>query len=70
MNSKFNEFEGFIDYLASKEVILDVICIQESFFIDNNTQFSLNGYDLYFRNRSKNKRGGAAIFVKKDFQCK
>ena len=70
LNAKFTQFEDFIDFLVSKKVFIDIVCLQESYYIDKPELYALEGYNLHFRNRSRCKRGGVAIFVRKELHCK
>jgi len=66
LTSKFNELKDFVLTLASKNVPVEVISLQEIWAIPDITLFNLPDYqELVFKTRSNCKGGGIGFFIKK-----
>ena len=66
--SKFERFKDLIAQLEDQDIVLDAILLCETFLHDSNVDlYKLSGYNLIFRNRSRIKGGGVAIYLRDNF---
>ena len=68
LNSKFAQFQAFVNYLEQKDCHLDIICLQESWLKDDDDPviFQINGYKIVSKNLNPNcsSHGGLLIYMK------
>ena len=67
--SKFIHLRNFVDTLYTSKLKIDIICIQECYLFDPK-YFQINGYDLFLTLRTSGNRGGVAIYINDNFNCK
>jgi exonuclease III len=70
--SKFNEFEDMISLLAESDVNPDIICLQETWQVYDQSMYVLQGYHPpLFKLRNNNTQGGGVgIYVKSNLFVK
>ena len=66
LQSKFNSFSDWLTILESKNLIIDVIALQECWEIKDPSSTALHSYhDFIFNTRTKARGGGVGFYVKK-----
>ena len=70
INYKFNELEAFIEELSSNNFKFNVICLQETWTLENDdlSQFSLHGYDCIAQGKTCSKSGGLIVYVDNNYR--
>ena len=65
INSKFSELELFVEYLDSKTIKFNVICMQETWKAegDDFSQSMLQGYNCITQGKSSSSKGGLVIYI-------
>jgi exonuclease III len=62
-----NGFSLFKTFLLIIKHNLDIICVQEMWLPQSNIEPKIPGYNLIEQRRTKGKRGGIGIFIRKQF---
>jgi exonuclease III len=64
LNSKFQSFSDLIHFWREKNVVFDVVCLQETNNIQIPSLFDLPNYHpIIYKNRTNTSGGGVAIYV-------
>ena len=74
INAKFSELEAFVNDLSSLNFVFSIICLQESWFSENDdlSLIQLTGYNCISQGKSCSSKGGLLIYIDKrfDFEIK
>lgn len=69
--SLYSNFSKIKDYLQQLQQKFSIIAISETWLSDEkNLQDGLEGYEMFWQNRSNKRGGGVALFVMTAFKCK
>ncbi len=65
LTSKIDELKHFLSLAADRSKTIKIICLQESWQINDSNAFSLqiNGYDFFYTSRLDGRGGGVAIYI-------
>ena len=67
----YSNFSKIKDYLQQIQQKLSIIAISETWLGDEkDLQHGLEGYEMFWQNKSNNSRRGVALFVMIAFKCK
>jgi len=70
LQSKFIDFQEFVDEFLRQGCYLDIICLGEIWNIKNDDYVKLKGYDFIYKCRSQSNGGGVGIYIKKGIAFK
>ena len=70
LNSKFDLFKIYVEYLKQNSCVFNVICLQESWLSKTSdlSLYQLDDYNLISEGKVCSAHGGLAIYVMKDFK--
>jgi hypothetical protein len=68
IHAKIEEIRLFLHTLASKNVLIDVLCIQETWLSksDDSSQIELENYSCFLKGKTISAHGGLAIYIRKE----
>lgn len=64
--SKFSSLHSFLDNLSCKNIFPNIFAIQEVWKIEKEF-YNINGYDLFCNLRKSGQGGGAALYIKQEY---
>ncbi len=70
LQSKFIDFQEFVDEFLRQGCYLDIICLGEIWNIKNDEYIKLKGYDFIYKCRSQTNGGGVGFYIKKGIAFK
>ena len=72
LNAKFNELKIYIELFKVNNIVLNAICLQETWLSeqDDNSLLQLDDYNLIVKGKSCSAHGGVAIYLHKCFDYK
>ena len=72
INAKFSQIELMVNFLKSKELFIDVICLQECWLDKtcDTSLFELDDYNMISQSKKCCGHGGLITFVKKQYSYK
>ena len=69
--AKFSKFLDMMDFFVRNDILLDVIALQETWAIKDESVFDIRGYNLIYKDRGSNmKGGGVSFYIRNDFKFK
>ena len=69
--AKFSKFLDMMDFFVRNDILLDVIALQETWAIKEESVFDIRGYNLIYKDRGSNmKGGGVSFYIRNDFKFK
>ena len=65
LSSKFSGFYEFISQVKQKNIVFDIIALQELWSLPDPDKFFIPGYQrIIFKSRNKTRGGGVGFYVK------
>ena len=71
LSSKFEKLLDLLDYSIRNDTFFDVIALQETWHIKDESVFDIRGYNLIYKDRGNEiQGGGVAFYIRNDYKFK
>ena len=72
LNAKFLELQIYLETLRSSGIVIDVVCLQETWIANNEevSHLTIENYDLISKGKRCSTHGGVAFYLHKNYKFK